>query len=53
MYCENCDQHYPKDQQFCDHCGQPLVRRPLGTRWIPWMILGIMFATGLLIWLCL
>ena len=51
MYCEKCDQHYPADQRFCDHCGQPLVKRALGTRWIPALALAGMFAAGLLVWL--
>ena len=54
MFCTNCGNHIKDEYNFCTECGAPRPVMPAtkkGTRWIPAILLALMFTVGLAVYL--
>ena len=54
MLCSNCNQEVPAGQVICPECGQsvPVPKKKAGNL-LPLLLLGIMFAIGLVLFFLL
>ena len=53
MICPFCGAVLPNDAVRCDACGavKNVQEKKTGRVWVPYMILGILFAAGLLVYI--